>query len=115
MKNVDIINCNPIKKILCEEEFNEFQELYNYYKNKIQLQFLDSNFHKKVIEQMKKYICNISVDKCYCSGFFCKIPFPDKDNMLKVLITTSVTIDEKILYKEDQIIDIYIWIIDIYV
>ena len=46
LKNVDIINCNPIKKILCEEEFNEFQELYNYYKNKIQLQFLDSNFHK---------------------------------------------------------------------
>ena len=96
LKNVNIINYYP-----------EFQELYNYYKNKIHLQFLDSNFHKKVIEQMKKYICNISVDKCYCSGFFCKIPFPDKDNMLKVLVTTSVTIKEKILYKEDQIIDIY--------
>ena len=52
IKNEYIINYNPIKKYLGEDGFKKLKEVYFYYKNKIRSQFLDSNFHKKAIEQM---------------------------------------------------------------
>ena len=44
---------------------------------------------KKIIRQMKKYIFKIKIGQTQGTGFFCKIPFPDKDNMLPVLITNN--------------------------
>jgi len=44
---------------------------------------------KKIIEQMEKSICKIKIGKQQGTGFFCKIPFPNKDNMLPVLITNN--------------------------
>ena len=55
----------------------------------------------KIIEQMKKNVCKIKVDQIQGTGFFCKIPFPDYNNMLHVLITTHHIIDEKLLYEEN--------------
>ena len=37
---------------------------------------------QKIIEQMAKDICKINISEEQGTGFFCKIPFPNKDNML---------------------------------
>ena len=37
------------------------------------------------------------------TGFFCKIPFPDKDELLPVLITTNHIINESYLAQEESI------------
>jgi hypothetical protein len=61
---------------------------------------------KKILEQMKKCICKITIDKEKGTGFFCKIPFPDKNNMIPVFITNNHVInklDEKIvIYIEEE-------------
>ena len=63
---------------------------------------------KKIIEQMEKNICRIIVGNIQGTGFFCKIPFPNKNNMLPVFITNSHVIDNNSLYKENTeiIVDI---------
>ena len=63
---------------------------------------------EKIINQMKKNICKIKIGENQGTGFFCKIPFPDRDNSLKVLITNNHIINEEILYKNNQKISIYI-------
>ena len=55
---------------------------------------------KKIIEQMEKNICKIKIRNEQSTGFFCKISFPDKDNMLPVFITNNHIIN----LKEDKII-----------
>ena len=64
--------------------------------------------HKKIIEQMENNICRIKIRNEKGTGFFCKIPFPNKNNMLPVFITNNHVIDEDILYKNEEkiIIDI---------
>ena len=102
IKNEYIINYNPIKKYLGEDGFKKLKEVYFYYKNKIRSQFLDSNFHKKVIEQMeKKCIWMIINEGLRGTGFFCRIPFPDENNMLKVFITFSPLLEK---CKDDRLI-----------
>ena len=44
---------------------------------------------KKIIEQMENSICKIKIGEERATGFFCKIPFPDQKNMLKVFITNN--------------------------
>ena len=61
---------------------------------------------KKIIEQMEKNICKIKIGNEQGTGFFCKIPFPDMNNMLSVLITNNHVINEKILNKKDYNIEI---------
>ena len=56
---------------------------------------------EKIIEQMKKNVCKIILDQMQGTGFFCKIPFPDHNNMLPVLITSSHVINEEFLNKDD--------------
>ena len=51
----------------------------------------------KIKEQMEKNICKIDIGNRQGTGFFCKIPFPNKDNMLSVLITNNHIIDEKMM------------------
>ena len=55
-----------------------------------------------ILEQMKKSICKIKSSKDQGSGFFCKIPFPDKGNMLNVLITNYHIIDKQLLEGEEK-------------
>ena len=63
---------------------------------------------KKIMKQMEKNICKIKIGEKLGTGFFCKIPFPDKNNMLPVFITNNHIIGEEILYKQDAKIKIHI-------
>ena len=57
--------------------------------------------NKKIIKQMEKNICKIKMAQEQATGFFCKIPFPDKNNRLPVLITNNHIINKRILNKND--------------
>ena len=59
---------------------------------------------RKIMEQMEKNICKIKIGH-QGTGFFCKIPFPDKENMLPVFITNNHIINEELLNKKDQEIE----------
>ena len=61
---------------------------------------------QKIIEQMEKSIFKIIIGKNQGTGFFSKIPFPNKENMLPVLITNNHIIDDDIICKMDEIIKI---------
>ena len=50
---------------------------------------------------MEKNICKIKIKGQQGTGFFCKIPFPDKDNMLSVFITNNHIINKEILNTKD--------------
>ena len=60
-------------------------------------------------EKMEKSICKIKTDKGYGTGFFCKIPFPDVNNMIPVFITNNHIINEELLYKKNEKIKIDIF------
>ena len=62
----------------------------------------------KIKEQMEKNICKINIGDEQGTGFFCKIPFPDKNNMIPVLITNNHVIDEKILSEKSKKIPVII-------
>ena len=63
---------------------------------------------KKIINQMERNICKIKIGKEQGTGFFCKIPFPDLNNMLSVFITNNHIINKELLYKDNLIIEINI-------
>ena len=44
---------------------------------------------KKILDQMENNICKIKIGQEQGTGFFCKIPFPDRNNILKVFITNN--------------------------
>ena len=51
---------------------------------------------KTIIEQIEKSICKIKCNnEGNGTGFFCLIPFPDKFNLLPVLITNNHVIEKK--------------------
>ena len=55
------------------------------------------NGMKTIIQQMEKCICKIyNEDSFSCTGFFCKIPYPDNLHLLPVLVTTSLAINSEI-------------------
>ena len=56
---------------------------------------------KYIIQQMENSLCNVKVKDCSCTGFFCRIPFPDINNMLPVLITANQVIREELLNQND--------------
>ena len=56
---------------------------------------------EKIIDQMKKNVCKIILYQTQGTGFFCKIPFPEHNKMLPVLITSSHVINEEFLNKDD--------------
>ena len=64
--------------------------------------------NKKILEQMEKNIFKIKIGDEQGTGFFCKIPFPNKENMLPVLMTNNHIINENILYKNNEKIDLNI-------
>ena len=53
-----------------------------------------------ILEQMKKAICKINIGNNKGIGSFCKIPFPDNNNLLPVLITNNHIVDEIILKRK---------------
>ena len=57
---------------------------------------------QKIIEQMEKSICKIKIEGEQGTGFFCKIPYPDKNNILPVFITNNHLINEALLYRKDS-------------
>ena len=57
-----------------------------------------------ILDQMKNYICKIHKDGKKGTGFFCKIPFPDKFNLLKVLVTNNHILNEKDIAINKEII-----------
>ena len=57
---------------------------------------------------MEKNIYNIKVGNDEGTGFFCKVPFPDQNNILKVLITANHVLYDKTLYNEEESISILI-------
>ena len=61
-----------------------------------------------ILEQMRKKICKIRIEKEQQTGFFCRIPFPDLNNMLRVLITNNHVIDRHLLFQKGAQISIEI-------
>ena len=57
---------------------------------------------KLILEQMEKCICKIKIGKTQGTGFFCMVPFPDKNHMKPILITNNHVINEYLLNKEEQ-------------
>ena len=71
----------------------EYKNKVDNYPQPISLENTD-----KVLNQMKKTICKISYEnKTLGDGFFCKIPFPDNNYLLSVLITNNHIVNESIL------------------
>ena len=61
---------------------------------------------KKIIEQMERDICLINIGVKKGTGFFCKIPFPKKENMLPVLMTYIHVIDEDLFNQANVKIEL---------
>ena len=61
---------------------------------------------QKIKEQMEKNICKIKYEKTTGTGFFCKIPIPNKNQMLPVFITNNHIINEKLIYEKPLTIKI---------
>ena len=59
---------------------------------------------KKIIQQMERGVCKFNIGNNQGTGFFCQIPFPNKNNMLPVFITSNHLINKNLLYKNDTII-----------
>ena len=53
-------------------------------------------------------ICKIKIGKKQSIGFFCKIPFPDINNMLPVFITNNHIINKDLLYKDNTNLEIIV-------
>ena len=63
---------------------------------------------KKILFQMEKCICKIYQNNKKGTGFFCKIPFPDKNNLLNVLITNNHILSQKDI-EDNKIIKIIMY------
>ena len=61
-----------------------------------------------IMEQMKNNIFKVNIGEQQGTGFFCKIPFIKKDEMLPVLITNNHVINQDLLNKKDATITIKI-------
>lgn len=48
---------------------------------------------KKIYQQMNNSVCKIMHGNTRGTGFFCKIPFPDQNNLLRVLVTVNHVLD----------------------
>ena len=50
---------------------------------------------KKFVMNAENEICKIKILNGYGSGFFCKIPYPDDEHLLKILITNNHVLNKK--------------------
>ena len=58
---------------------------------------------EKIFKQMNNCICKIEIENMKGTGFFCKIPFPNLNNMIPVLITSNLIINKNSYNKEENI------------
>ena len=66
---------------------------------------LTSESIEVILSQMKRNICKIYMDDGSTgTGFFCKIPYPDKSLLIPVLVTNNHLIDDSHLRKDKYII-----------
>jgi len=65
--------------------------------------FEESDKIKKILFQMENCICKIVNKKVVGTGFFCKIPFPNRLRFLPVLITCNHVLDEDSIAKGNEI------------
>ena len=63
---------------------------------------------KVITEQMEKCICQIKIGNKQGTGFFCKIPFPDEENLLPVFITNNHIINQELLNENNKNINLSI-------
>ena len=75
----------------------EFEKKLEDYPKSISLKGIEI-----IIEQMKKKKCKINIKNKKGIGYFCKIPFPNENNLLSVLIINNYIIDELILKKWNE-------------
>ena len=61
---------------------------------------------KKIITQMERNICKINIGMNQGTGFFTKIPFPNENKMLPVLITNNHVMNNDILNKDNMNIEL---------
>ena len=64
---------------------------------------------KKIIKQMERNICKIKIGQEQGTRFFCKIPFPDKNNKyinLPVFITNNHILNENIINSNNIVIEL---------
>ena len=59
-----------------------------------------SEMTKIILGQMEENIFEIKVGPKQGTGFFCKIPFPDKNNLMPVFITSNSIINKDILSSQ---------------
>ena len=64
-------------------------------------------YSKKIMEQMERNICKINIGNLKGTGFFCKIPFPNQNKMLPVLITNNHIINNDLLNNEKIKLELY--------
>jgi hypothetical protein len=60
---------------------------------------------------MEKCICKLYQNGKKGTGFFCKIPFPDKNNLLNVLITNNHILSQKDI-EDNKIIKLTMYSIE---
>ena len=59
---------------------------------------------KIILEQMENKVCKIAIEKKFKGiGYFCKIPFPDQNNLLPVLITNNHIINNELIINNNKI------------
>ena len=79
--------------------------------NESQLIPVDIEGTKKILSQMENCICKIYQNGKKGTGFFCKIPFPDKNNLLNVLITNNHILSQKDI-EDNKIIKLTMYSIE---
>ena len=100
---------NFIQKYLGKEIFMELHKLYLIHEISFNFRysiiFLDSN--KTIIKLMENRIFKIKFGNKETIGYFCKIPFLNKNNLLSIFIIDNNVLNEEILNKKDDKIMIY--------
>ena len=76
--------------------------LEKYLKNSIEYVSIDGT--KKILLQMKYYICKIiKKDGTFGTGFFCNIPSPEKKELLPVIITNNHVLNKDDIKNQNSI------------
>ena len=63
---------------------------------------------KTIINQMENCICKLKIGNEQGTGFFCKIPFPNREKMLPVFITNNHLINQDLLNEKNAKVSIKI-------
>ena len=100
--NKDIItNNNSNNKNNSNSKNNEIFDPKNNINNQL---VITMEQKEKIIKQTKIYICKIQLNNGICgTGVLCKIPFPNKNNFLPVLITNHHVISKEKALKDKKI------------